>query len=459
MQIGQRLNLVARPDRMPYLKKLFWVYFLLLIFEGALRKWIVPQLSAPLLVIRDPIGILIIAEAISTNKWPEKWSSVTGVLTVGLLGLCVLQMVAVGNPWIAALYGLRSYLLPFPVAFIMGENLDAEDLRKFGVFILWLLLPMTALEVAQYVSGASSFLNVGAYRGAEQISYVVGHARASGTFSYVVGPVSLNTIAAAFIFYGFVTEGFAKKWLLWAASFALLLSIPVIGARTLVYTLGAVVLCAVIAALSGVTQFGKTLRIAIPALIVSLLVSLLPVFSQASQSMRMRFRQAGNAEGTVGQVLEKRTIGVIINELESTDLSSNPIGIGMGQGAAAVTALLHGTPSFVAGEAEFDRAITELGLLPGMGFMLFRLFLTVMLAASAFARVREDTEPLAFLFVPSVVATLFFGVLEQPMETGFMVISVAFSLAALKQRAVMARSSPLVHRAQLPIRYSSSTRK
>ena len=42
---------------MPFLKKLFWAYFLLLIFEGALRKWVFPPLSGPLLLIRDPIGL------------------------------------------------------------------------------------------------------------------------------------------------------------------------------------------------------------------------------------------------------------------------------------------------------------------------------------------------------------------------------------------------------------------
>jgi hypothetical protein len=59
--------------RLTLLKKLFWLYFLLLIFEGALRKWVAPQLSAPLLVIRDPVCILIIWEAYRTRKWPTRW--------------------------------------------------------------------------------------------------------------------------------------------------------------------------------------------------------------------------------------------------------------------------------------------------------------------------------------------------------------------------------------------------
>ena len=104
------------------------------------------------------------------------------------------------TPWIAAVYGLRSYLLPFPVAFIMGENLDAEDLRKFGVCTLWLMLPLTALEVAQYLAPQGSFLNTGAYKGAAQIYYVGEHVRASGTFSFVAGPTFYNAMAAASFF-------------------------------------------------------------------------------------------------------------------------------------------------------------------------------------------------------------------------------------------------------------------
>ncbi|MBA3651978.1 MAG: hypothetical protein H0W66_10995, partial [Chthoniobacterales bacterium] len=42
-----------------HLRQLIWLYLWLLIFEGAFRKWIVPQLSAPLLLIRDPVALLI----------------------------------------------------------------------------------------------------------------------------------------------------------------------------------------------------------------------------------------------------------------------------------------------------------------------------------------------------------------------------------------------------------------
>ena len=44
-------------DPRKYLKIGIWIYFYLLIFEGALRKWFLPSLATPLLVVRDPVAL------------------------------------------------------------------------------------------------------------------------------------------------------------------------------------------------------------------------------------------------------------------------------------------------------------------------------------------------------------------------------------------------------------------
>ena len=51
------------------LRRLIWLYFWLLMFEGALRKW-VPPLSAPLLVVRDPLVLLIYFHAVRCRRFP-----------------------------------------------------------------------------------------------------------------------------------------------------------------------------------------------------------------------------------------------------------------------------------------------------------------------------------------------------------------------------------------------------
>src|SRR5271169_2764172 len=46
MALARKRNPNSYFGRLTLLKKYFWLYFLLLIFEGALRKWVAPQLSA-----------------------------------------------------------------------------------------------------------------------------------------------------------------------------------------------------------------------------------------------------------------------------------------------------------------------------------------------------------------------------------------------------------------------------
>jgi hypothetical protein len=45
------------------LRLLVWLYFWLLLWEGALRKWFFPSPSTPLLVVRDPVVLVIYAIA------------------------------------------------------------------------------------------------------------------------------------------------------------------------------------------------------------------------------------------------------------------------------------------------------------------------------------------------------------------------------------------------------------
>jgi hypothetical protein len=414
---------------LPLLKKLFWAYFLLLIFEGALRKWVVPQLSAPLLVIRDPIAIMIIWQAYRTQKFPQRWTMMVAALTVLMVGLFALQIMIGGNPLIVGIYGLRSYLLPFPVLFIMGDNLDEEDLRQLGRCTLWLLLPMTLLDLAQYAAPPGSFLNAGAYEGGAQIGYIGAHLRASGTFSFAIGVVHFCALAAAFILYGLVSNGFAKSWMLWAGAGAVILSVPTTGARTLLAELGLMLICVGIGAAMGLSQFGKLLRIVVPVAIAFLLVSQVPVFSDAMKSMTERVTGADTAEGGDAQTaILYRTIGPAFDTLEESVLSGNWLGTGIGSVSSAMAALVGES---VWSDNELERELIEMGPIAGMAYLLFRVALTITLFGLAMARAREQ-EPLALLMLPVAISTLFFGTPEQPTVQGFMVISAAFCLAASK---------------------------
>ena len=88
----------AEEKRLIGLRRMIWRYFVMLIGEGALRKWIVPSLGAPLLVIKDPLVLLIYLQAVGCRRFPVSGAAVAYFLLLSsftLLGL--FQMGAVGQ--------------------------------------------------------------------------------------------------------------------------------------------------------------------------------------------------------------------------------------------------------------------------------------------------------------------------------------------------------------------------
>jgi len=112
------------------IKIAIWLYFLLWIFEGALRKWILPGLATPLLVVRDPIAIYIIIKAFTGNvKFINGYIVVSFIITI--LAFIVTLTFGHGNIFVG-LYGARIMLLHFPLIFIIGSVFTKEDILKIG---------------------------------------------------------------------------------------------------------------------------------------------------------------------------------------------------------------------------------------------------------------------------------------------------------------------------------------
>src|ERR1043166_7392770 len=66
-----------------YIRRLIWLYFWLLLVEGALRKWILPDLSNPLLVIRDPVVLVIYLLSFRARVFPKNpWVIVLIILAL-----------------------------------------------------------------------------------------------------------------------------------------------------------------------------------------------------------------------------------------------------------------------------------------------------------------------------------------------------------------------------------------
>ena len=128
------------------IRGLIWLYFFLLIFEGTFRKWIVPQFSDVLLIIRDPVVIAIYLLAIKAKVFPRNGYilslAIISFLSC-LVSFVVLQPFLGLQPMVLVTgYGFRSNFLHLPLIFVMGKVMDEYDVKKLGWWVLFGLIPM-----------------------------------------------------------------------------------------------------------------------------------------------------------------------------------------------------------------------------------------------------------------------------------------------------------------------------
>ena len=95
-----------------FIKKLIWTYFLLLLFEGALRKWFLPGLSQGLLIVRDPVVIWIYYLCYAKGLFPLNNKYLVKCFQWVLLAIILSFLINRAHPFTIA-YGARTNLLHF----------------------------------------------------------------------------------------------------------------------------------------------------------------------------------------------------------------------------------------------------------------------------------------------------------------------------------------------------------
>ncbi|HSI13748.1 MAG TPA: hypothetical protein VK961_17010, partial [Chthoniobacter sp.] len=220
----------AREDLLP-LKRLIWLYFILLILEGALRKWVMPSMANPLLIVRDPVVVLIYIVAATMGIFPKNAFVVWTVILAGL-SFFASELGGKGNLLIT-IYGLRTNFLHLPLIFLMPSILDAKDVHRIGKWLLIIAIPMALLVVAQFRAAPESRLNVGAGGSiGGQIEVAFGKIRPAGMFSYNTGVTSFMALVAAYVISTLIVKDSPNRKMAWVALPTVLVMIAVSGSRT-----------------------------------------------------------------------------------------------------------------------------------------------------------------------------------------------------------------------------------
>ena len=408
------------------LKNLIWLYFILLVSEGALRKWIVPGLAQPLLIVRDPILILIVVIAMAQGLFPWR-PAILALLAMALVSV-IFSLIA-GNDLFITLFGLRTNYLHPLLIFIMPVVLDRRDVIKFGKAVLWLSVPIVWLMLLQYNSGKDAISNVGVGGGiGEQLDGALDKVRPSGPFSFVTGPVSWFALASAFVFYGWTHKGELPRLPLAAASVATLLAIPISISRSLLMS---VIVVLIFGAVSLARDISKASKLVLPVLVLAGFFSLIAE-QGLTDAFDSRWEDSTVRGGGIQASIVDRFFGdytMAWDEISKADLFGAGIGLGSNVGARLAT----GEVTFVLAESEWPKIILELGPILGVGFILFRCWIAMHVLFQATIPLFRHADSLAWLLAGASFLSLLSGQWGQPTLLGFAVFVGGLALAATNE--------------------------
>ena len=439
---------------------LLWAYFWLVIFEGALRKWIFPGLSTPLLAVRDPIAIAAIMIGLPYLR-RRPWVGWVGWLW-GIGGAALILALTVGHgDMIVALYGVRILFFHLPLIFLFAAVFDSDEVWKFVKMLALLTIPMVVLLGAQFSHPTTHWLNIApGGEGTSVFSAALGKFRCSGTFSFTNGVVEFFALAGAGVV-AWLLGGPRPlpKWL-WISVAALIAALPLSISRGLFFKYAGVAVGGVVAgSLSG----GKIKIFLVWILLGGVFltgISFIPAVQLAQQAFEVRWERATEAEGGeagVQGVLEKRVGGSTFGVL--ADAFDGPIlGYGIGLGTNVGAMRIGGKRAFLVGEGAWQSTIAELGPLFGLMIIGMRVVLGIFLLRRAWTQARRGNSlPLALGSFALLVVVL--SGTGQPTALGFIVVGAGLMLAAcnptkaelLRRRAAtMAARSPKETPALMP---------
>lgn len=366
----------------------FLIYWML-IFEGAVRKWFLPEFNQIIFFLRDPVVLLVYILA-----WRNGIIANDKLLKAGLLmallfiPLIFIQHVVTRINILVFVYGWRVYFFYIPLAFVIKAAFLQDDINRFFRQTLYVAIPLSALVYIQFISPKSSFVNA-AYNEAAVFMVAGDKVRTTGTFSFTAGQTFFASSLMAMLAYVWLylkqSNIMSKFWLLiaTAASMAhLLLS----GSRTAFFMTGLIV-----AAMFFGLMFTRGARMKFTG--IALLVFLFAIgtvlflgpFRESFDAIGARFESAAEIEGSP----IKRAFAPMLAFVDRL-LTSPIIGHGVGLGTGGGSQLAMGKASITLAEDEWSRLVMESGPLFGLAYIIYRIVFTISLTRQAMSNARDN---------------------------------------------------------------------
>ncbi len=366
------------------------VVMVLLIVEGALRKWIFPGAQDIVYFGKDLLLLGAYTGWIANSERVRLRAPALPTLTVPIAACALFGLLQIFNPkspnLLVGIFGWKAYFFYVPLYFVVPAAFpsDAHIARFLRRYVL-IAIPVCLLAIAQFFAPASSALNTYARQPTEtgQIATFGSseHIRVTGTFAYITGFTSYLMATLILLLTVLAATGWRLRGNLWTlAAFGLaLVGVLMSGSR------GPVLILALLLPLywwlAVIREGGAatTARLVVAGAAVGCLIA----YAGSGATEAWLGRAAGNSD-VAGRITQP-----LLSPIRALD-NAGLFGFGIGtahQTAAAVTPGIR-PYSWLNGalvEDEPGKIMVELG---PIGFLIF-YFVRVALAAYAFRQVFE----------------------------------------------------------------------
>lgn len=421
-------------------RKLLMIYLILLIIEGALRKWILPSLSTPLLIIRDPFVLLLVIQGFRKNLLTSGYVKISIILSF----IAVITSMTIPHEKLSVIvFGARIFMLYIPCIFIISKIITVKDIYLIGRIFIYLSIPMTILVILQFFSPQSAWVNrgIGGSLDGSGFGGAMGYYRPAAIFSFTQGYINFQGFVCTFLV-AYIFDRKAqllapiKPSILFGAIIMYIITIPISISRAHLFQTIVIILFLILALLLTRKSLKKL------AISIFILIFIIPILLQI-ESVQLflevflsRFENAQNSEGNILQgTIGNRWFGAM---LRPWTLDVPTWGYGIGTGTRVGLSMIK---SNIITDEDWTRIIYESGLLLGGSFILLRLYLTIKIALRSLKLTHKNVDIMPLIFLP---CTLFFlpqGPLGATVSLGFTIIAVAFSLTIINKKNTWKRKS------------------
>jgi hypothetical protein len=428
---------VARPRTLSRAGKLFITVMMLIILEGAMRKWVATASSLPLVLLRDLVALFLVFHAWRFGYLRRHQAIVLpmAIWSLAVLGWGLLQLTAGESSPVLLLIGLRFWLLYTWFAVAAAASMTESDFRIAVLFAVWTLVLMAPLAVLQHFSPVGAKINAQTEGGDEEGVFVAvtGVVRTTGTFTFTAGFTYFMGMMAPLVF-GMLSAAkrTPRQYLFSIAVFmAFAVGTMVSGSRTAVVNAGA---------MFGLYLLGRLMfsklrdkpAAAVAAVIAVLLVGVFAFFfREAIDVTQTRFAQASESEDFLSRVITN-----FVGESDSFG-QIDWLGRGIGMGSNLATYVQFGSSNFFPiAESEGSRILLEGGLL-GVAYIILKVAVIGigLLRSLWISKLRNSPFP-SLLWTSVLVAGFTWSSLGQLTANGMLGVVFAFALLILRHPRV-----------------------